>query len=71
MTTSEGVHVDELKVLPKRVGGNLDLAIYLGKDEPLAARLVAVRFPLTLRVNGASISVKLPNANSNLLVNVP
>lgn len=48
MTTHDGLLVNELKVLPKRVGGNLDLAIYLGKDEPLAARLVAVRLSADL-----------------------
>lgn len=45
MTTREGVLLNELKVLPKKVGGSLDLAINLGKEERLAARLIAVRLP--------------------------
>lgn len=48
MTTRDGVGVNELKRLPKRVGGNLDLDIYLGKEERLAARLVAVRLSAAL-----------------------
>jgi Transposase DDE domain len=48
MTTHDGLLVNELKVLPKKVGGSLDLAIYLGKEEHLAARLVAVRLPAAL-----------------------
>jgi hypothetical protein len=45
MTTREGVLVNELKLLPKKVGGILDMTICLGKEEHLATRLVAVRLP--------------------------
>ncbi len=64
MTTPDGVLVNELKVLPKKVGSRLDLDIYLGKVERLAARLHWF-------ANAASICAKLPAVNSNLSVNVP
>ena len=48
MTTPEGRLVNELKVLPKKVGASLDMAIYLGKQERLATRLVAVRLSAAL-----------------------
>ena len=48
MTTRDGRLLNELKVLPKKVGASLDLDIYLGKEERLATRLVAVRLSATL-----------------------
>ena len=48
MTTPEGEGLNELKLLPKKVGASLDRAIYLGKEERLAAWLVAVRLPAAL-----------------------
>lgn len=48
MTTCDGKLVNELKVLPKKVGASLDMAIYLGKEERLATRLVVVRLSAAL-----------------------
>ena len=45
ITLPDGTLVNELKVLPQKVGGSLDMAINLGKEERLATRLVAVRLP--------------------------
>jgi len=45
ITSADGELLNELKVLPKKVGDSLDMTIYLGKEERLASRLVAVRLP--------------------------
>lgn len=45
MFTDDGKVLDELKRLPKKVGVRLDMPIYLGKEERLPARLVALRLP--------------------------
>ena len=42
ISSGEDGPVDILKVLPKKVGGSLDMAIKLGQDERLPSRLVAV-----------------------------
>jgi hypothetical protein len=48
MTTRDGRLVNELKVLPQRAGESLDLDIYLGKEQRLATRFVALRLPAAL-----------------------
>lgn len=39
--------IDLLKILPEEVGSTLDMSIYLGKEQRLPARLVAVRLSST------------------------